>query len=78
MDELKLETLNEIIKEISGLNCSEFSNLHDALREFKDDLDKDELMDIISENYTMESEDDLKDLTEYERENFLTHIKNMY
>ena len=78
MEELKLETLNEIINDVIELDCSEFSNLFENLLEFKDELDKDEMIEFITESYNLTSESELIDLTVYEKENFIEYVKNAY
>lgn len=78
MEELKLETLNEIINDVIELDCSEFSNLFENLLEFKDELDKDEMVEFITESYNLTSESELIDLTVYEKENFIEYVKNAY
>ena len=78
MEELKLETLNEIINDVIAEDCSEFSNLHENLLEFRDELDQDEMVEFITESYNLTSESELIDLTVYEKENFIEYIKNAY
>jgi hypothetical protein len=78
MDDLKLETLNEIISEVLPLDCSTFSNLHDALLEFNDNLDKVEMADYLTNNYSVTSEAELVDLTDYEKDSLIDYIKDVY
>lgn len=78
MEELNLELLNEIIVEISNLNCHSFSNLHEAMLEFNDSIDQEELADYLTENYNITSEEELLDLTDYERNSLIKYIGNVY
>lgn len=78
MEELNLEVLNEIIEEISSLDCHSFSNLHDAMLEFNESVDQEELADYLTESYNITSEKELIDLTDYEKESLLNYIKSVY
>lgn len=76
MEEFKVESLNEIILEVLNNNCSEFSMLHETLLEFNDELDQEEMVAFISENYNLTSECELVDLTLHEREYFIEYLNN--
>jgi len=78
MEELKLELLNEIIGETSSMDCSEFSNLHEALLEFNENIDQDEMADYLTESFNITTESELVDLTDYEKEGLITYIKGVY
>ncbi|MBI9011627.1 MAG: hypothetical protein JEZ08_05295 [Clostridiales bacterium] len=78
MDDLKLELLNEIIQEVVEQDCTEFKNLHLSLTELHEEIDKDELVEFITESYNITSESELIDLTVYEKENFITYLKSIY
>ena len=78
MDDLNLELLNEIIQDIVEQDCSEFKNLHQSLTELHDEIDKDELVEFITESYNITSESELIHLTVYEKENFITYLKSIY
>jgi len=76
MEELKVESLNEIILEVLNNDCSEFSMLHESLLEFNDELEQDEMVEFITENYNLTSESELVDLTLHEREYFIEYLKS--
>ncbi len=78
MEDLKLEILNEIISEVSPLDCSMFSNIHESLLEFNDNLDKDDLADYLTESFNITSESELVDLSDYEKDSFVNYIKSVY
>lgn len=78
MEELKLELLNEIIGDVTHLNCSEFSNLHEALLEFNENIDQNEMADYLTESFNITSEGELIDLTDYEKEGLINYISNVY
>jgi len=78
MDDLKLEVLNEIIQEVAEQDCAEFTNLHQSLIELNDEIEKEELVEFITESYNITSESELIDLTVYEKENFITYLKSIY
>jgi hypothetical protein len=77
MEELNLELLNEIISEVITLDCHSFSNLHESLLEFKDELDPDEMADFLTEHFNIGSEKELDELADYEKKKFLEYIEEI-
>lgn len=78
MEELQLEVLNEIIGDVSEHDCHSFTNLHQALLEFNDNIDPDEMADYLTESFNITSESELVDLTDYEKDSLIGYIKNVY
>lgn len=81
MEEMNLEVLNEIIGEVADFNCDEFSNLFEAIRDIKDNLEdfhQEEIVEYLVEKLNLESESDLVDLTDYEKENFINFVQKLY
>lgn len=78
MEELNLEIMNELIEEVAELNNTSFNNFRDALIEYNERLDQNDLTEFLSDNFNISSEADLADLSDEERETLVTYIKNVY
>lgn len=81
MEEMNYELLNEIIKETAPLGSDQFSNLFEAIREVKRDLEdfhQEEILEFMQVSLNLENEAEMIDLTEYEKESLAQFINQLY
>ena len=81
MEELSVEVLNEIIQEVVTLDCSEFSNLIESLAEVNSNLDEthhEDIVEFMIERLNVVSESEMLELSDFERESFISFLNNLY
>lgn len=78
---MNIATLDEVIKNIAGMNCDEFSNFFDELKEVNEaieDVHHEDIIEFMTDRLNIVSEDELVELTDYEKENLVQFIVNLY
>lgn len=73
-------TLNEVINNIEGCNCEAFSNFFSEIKEVAGDFDDhhtDEIIEFLNERMNIISEDELMELTSYEKASLSDFIANL-
>ncbi|MBN2796717.1 MAG: hypothetical protein JXR88_15005 [Clostridia bacterium] len=77
---MDITTLNEIISNIKGCDCEEFSNFFDELQESNQEFDQDhfeEILEFLNDRLNIISEEELSDLTSFEKRSLSDFIDNL-
>lgn len=78
---MNMATLDEVIKNVAGMNCDEFSNFFDELKEVNaeiEEIHQEEIIEFMTDRLNIVSEEELTELTDYEKENLVEFIVNLY
>ncbi len=80
MKEITLELLNEFIADSDATNENDLSTFIDALNDYRDVLDineTDSIVEYMGEYLSIDSDAELSDITDYEKDDLVEFIKNI-
>lgn len=76
---MNMAEMNDVIKGLEHETCDAFSNFLVEVKEYHEELEsfEDEIIEFFNERLAIASEEELSELTDYERENLTAFINTL-